>query len=73
MKPLITKRIFYICGNAEKKNNMRGCKNCRHSLKVNEDEWQYTISKYEDLIKGKNVVFAKGLKEVNGGIWQKNL
>lgn len=55
------------------KNNMRGCKNCRHSLKVNEDEWQYTISKYEDLIKGKNVVFAKGLKEVNGGIWQKNL
>ena len=55
------------------KNKMLGCKNCRHSLEVNKNEWSNIIANHIDLVKEKNVVFAKGLKEVNGGIWQKKI
>lgn len=57
--------------NYREKNNMLGCKNCRHSLEVNTDEWQNLIDEHKDLVLEKNVVFAKGLKEVNGGTWKK--
>jgi hypothetical protein len=56
-----------------KKNNMLGCRNCRHSLEVDTSEWQNLIEEHKDLILEKNVVFAKGLIEVNGGTWKKEI
>lgn len=65
-------RNITLLRNSRIKNNMLGCKNCRHSLEVDKFEWQNIISDHVDLIKHKNVVFAKGLMAVNGGIWQTN-
>lgn len=56
---------------SREKNNLRGCKNCRHSLAVDKDEWRKMISEHEDFLQDKSVFFAKGLMEVNGGIWSK--
>ena len=54
-----------------KKNKMLGCHNCRHSLEVDTNEWQSVIDEHRDLIRSKNIFFAKGLMEVNGGKWKK--
>lgn len=64
------KNILWL-RNYREKNNFLGCKNCRHSLEVNSSEWQNLINQHKDLILNKNVVFAKGLTEVNGGTWKK--
>jgi len=64
------KNILWL-RNYREKNKMLGCKNCRHSLEVDTNEWQNLVDEHKDLILNKNVVFAKGLMEVNGGTWEK--
>jgi len=64
-----TNRNILLLRKQREKNGFRGCGNCRHSLEVDRREWEELIREHRDL-SHENVVFAKGLMEVNGGIWQ---